>query len=458
MKFWSKIKNIFSKKESAVANIIVNPGSGGTIWTTEDYENFAKETYVKNIIAYRSISMVANSCSSVPWKLFRRLSNGENEEVTDHPILKITKRPNPDDGIAFLVIQIFAYLLIAGNVYIEKISPLTGDNKDIPLELYVLRPDRMVINVNEHSGRKTGYTYTIGGRSYRFEVDKISGRSNILHLKTFHPLDDWYGLATTRPAAREIDTSNEATTWNKKLLENEGRPGMVFTVVGNLSKQQYDRLEKRLKEEYSGASNAHKNLILEGEKGTGVAPFGFSPADLDFIEGNKELSRKIANAYGVPPQLIGIPEANTYSNYQEARLAFWEDTIIPWLNYLKDELNNWFFSGETDTDLFLNYDLNNVPALAPKREMMWKRAQESDFLKIDEKRELTGFPVLENGVGDVVLIPANMLPIGSEPTEEEESEEVITDEDEKNITELIEQGYTREEALEMIGVPEGSLL
>ena len=40
-------------------------------------------------------------------------------------------------------------------------------------------------------------------------------------------------------------------------------------------------------------------------------------------------ARDIALCFGVPAQLVGIPDAQTYANVQEARLALYEKTIIP---------------------------------------------------------------------------------------------------------------------------------
>ena len=234
------------------------------------------------------------------------------------------------------------------------------------------------------------------------------------------------------------------------MLQNEGRPGIIYSVKGTLTDTQFDRLEKQLKESYSGAANAGKNLILESLEGAAVTPYNWSPKEMDFIESNRELSRKLSYAYGVPPMLIGIPGDNTYSNYKEARLAFWEDTVIFYLEYIKGEFNNWFF--EQKSDLFFDFDLDDIPALAPKREMLWERAEKANFLTTNEKREMVGMEKIDGG--DVLLVPANMIPldlagtIDEEPDQEEEEE--VEDEVVKS---LIKKGFTEDEALEMIGIP-----
>lgn len=408
MKFTDIVKKIFpsrKRKASATTSIIIE-GSGGTVWTPQDYENFARETYLKNVISYRCIDIIAKSVASVPWQIKRRLPNGEAVAVNAHYLNSIFQRPNPDKSWASLMVESICYLLISGNIFIEKVSTSGGPNRGKVQEVYSLRPDRMKILTNPYTGRLAGYEYTVNNKSVVWKKDPITGECDIIHIKSFHPTDDFWGASVTEPASREIDTSNEATRWNKRLLENEGRPGLVFTVGGYLTDEQYDRLEKRLQEDVSGSSNARRNLIVEGEKAS-VLPYGWNPAELDFLEGSRELNRRIAFAYGVPPMLVGIPGDNTFSNYKEARMAFWEDTIIYYLNLIRGEFSSGLFFSETD--LFLDYDLNNIPALAPKREKMWEMSERSDFLSLNEKRKLSGFE--EDSRCDVILINDTMMPI-----------------------------------------------
>jgi len=418
---WNPFKRL-GRKESRTTSVIVR-GTGGAIWTPNDYENFAKETYLKNVIAYRCISMIARSVASVPWYIYSEGEDGKITEVPNHPFYRVLERANPDESWSFFVLKSIAYLVMSGNCFLEKVGPVTGPNRGKAREIYSLRPDRMTILTDPMRGRISGYKYTVGVRSTEWERDLITGACDILQIKDFNPVNDFWGASATESAAREIDTSNEATNWNKKLLENEGRPGMLFIVKGMLTDAQYDRLEKKLKEDYGGAANAGKSLIIDGDQGADVKPYGYSPSDLEFTEGGRELARRIAFAYGVPPMLVGIPGDNTYSNQKEARQAFWEDTVVYYLNYFSQELNFWLFNDETN---YLSYSLDDVPALAPKRESKWKTAQDSDFLTINEKRVMVGLAETEGG--DVILVPGTMIPLSmagfeTDMNEEEDVEE-----------------------------------
>jgi HK97 family phage portal protein len=117
---------------------------------------------------------------------------------------------------------------------------------------------------------------------------------------------------------------------------------------------------------------------------------------MDFLEAKHSSARDIAQAFGVPPMLLGIPGDNTYANYREARLALWEETVLPLLGHLCDELNGWLaptFAG----DLALALDLDEVPALTLRRERRWEMLRRAEFLSVNEKRAAVGYPPLEGG-------------------------------------------------------------
>ena len=431
-------KKLFNRKESRTVSIMSSPGSAGVVWPQRGYENFARETYLKNVTAFRAIDEVAKSAASVPWKIFDRNEDNTRDEVIDDPFNLILKRPNPDESFAFVMLKTIAYLAMCGNAFLERNILESGPNKGQMRELYSHRPDRFSFKVS--GGKLEQYIYNVGGNKTIWDVDPITNHADILQLKAFHPLDDWWGAAPTESGAREIDTSNSATEWNKSLLDNQGRPGMVFTLVGNIGQDTMDGLERHL-EQRSGPSFAGKDLIITGERGTGVSPYGWSPADMDFSEGDLRLMRKIAMTYGVPPMLLGIPGEATFANYKEARLSFWETTVFWWLNYVRGELNNWLFP--SDSNRFVDYILDEVPALSIKRDALWERAEKADFISINEKREMVGLDSWGEA-GDVILVEASKIPLGMESAEETEEIE------EETTKKLLAQGYTEEEIEEML--------
>jgi HK97 family phage portal protein len=361
--------------------------SGQPVWMRRDVVKFADEGYRRNVIAHRAVAMITTAAASVPWKLSERRAR-TSRILESHPLLTLLNNPNPLQGGTELCEALYAHRLIAGNGYLHAIGPRDA----APLELHVLRPDRVAI-IPGQGGIPKAYRYTIDTRSVDIPVDAITGQSRILHLKTFHPLDDWYGLSPMEAASYSIDQHNQCGAWNQALLQNGARPSGALMVKagdgqpGNLTESQYARLKSQLDDQFSGAGNAGRPLLLEG--GLEWKEMSLSPRDMDFIQIKHSSARDVALAFGVPPQLLGIPGDNTYANLKEARLALWEQTILPLLHTVTDALNNWLVP-MFDGGLVLSLDQDAIPVLAEKRDAYWERISKADFLSADEKRKLLG--------------------------------------------------------------------
>lgn len=357
----------------------------GPVWMRRDYTKFAEEAYIRNVIAYRSVQMIAAGASSVAWKLFDRRQTPA-KPLPRHPLLNLFKRPNPRQGGSEFVEALVCNRLISGNAYVQRIGP----DGEPPRELHLLRPDRVMVLAGKR-GLPIGYRYQVGEHYTDFPLDRLTGQSEILHLKTFHPLDDWYGLSPIEAAAYSIDQHNQAGAWNQALLQHGARPSGALMVKADsgkyLSEEQFHRLKTQIEDQFTGAANAGRPMLLEG--GLEWKEMSLSPKDMDFLNTKHASARDIALAFGVPPQLLGIPGDNTYSNLAEARLALWEQTILPLLDTLADAFNNWL-APLYGAGLELAYDDDTISALAPRRQQAWDRVKDAAFLTDAEKREMVG--------------------------------------------------------------------
>ncbi len=370
---------------------------GQPVWMDRNYAQFSQEAYVKNVIAHRAINMVAWAGASVDYTLYTVGVKGGRRELKAHPLLDMLRRPNPGYARGGFFHALYEYMLISGNAFVQAIGP-----KDKPpTELYLLRPDRMAVLAGKGT-MPSGYRYTVNNQSVDFPVDPILGRSRVLHLKTFHPLSDWYGLSPVEAAAYSIDQHNQSGAWNQALLQNGARPSGALVVRSDkngssnvLSEDQYSRIKQQIDDQFTGAANAGRPILLEG--GLDWKEMSMSPRDMDFIEAKHASARDIALAFGVPPQLLGIPGDNTYANLQEARLALWEQTVIPMVQNVVDSLSNWLakFYGER---IELVMDTDNVSALATRNQAIWDRVANAGFLTDDEKRAAVGYGPREKSV------------------------------------------------------------
>jgi len=375
------------RKASRTGRLIALDGGGRARWTPRDYAALSREGYTKNAIVFRAVRLIAESVGSVHFVLYEGAA-----EITQHPMLELLARPNPrQDGAAFLD-SVAAHLLLAGNAYIETVG--VADASGVR-ELYALRPDRMKV-VPGPDGWPLGFEYTVGGASVRF--DQSLGQPPILQISLFNPLDDYYGLSPLEAAAVAIDTHNAAAKWNKALLDNAARPSGALVYAGAdgavMSDAQFERLKRELADNYQGALNAGRPLLLEG--GLDWKAMSLSPKDMDFMEAKHAAAREIALAFGVPPMLLAIPGDNTYSNYQEANRVFWRQTVLPLANRIGAALAQWL-SPTFGSALSLGVDADRIEALSADRAALWDRVSKAAFLTVNEKRAATGYGVVTGG-------------------------------------------------------------
>lgn len=367
-------------KASAAGAAISAFNVGQPVWTERRYDQLADEAYVRNAVAHRCVKMIASAAATIPWLL----ADTKGREVEESPLLDLLRRPASGIGGHSLFEAFYAYLLLAGNTYLEAVAPADGMP---PRELWTLRPDRTRVIPGAY-GRPEAYEYEANGQKMTWQVDPLTGEGPILHLKEFHPIDDWYGLSRVDPAAYAVDRHNAASAHNKALLDNGARPSgaLIFRpVVVNGSaqsapKEAVEAAEARLKERHGGFENAGRPMVLGGN--VDWQEMGISPRDMDFGAGKDDAARDICTAFGVPHILI-VPGASTYNNVREATLGLYEDTVLPLVDKAVDALDAWLTPRFGDR-LRLGVDLDEVPALEPRRE-----SKRRSTIELFEKRVIT---------------------------------------------------------------------
>ena len=398
------------------------------------YEDLIKEGYENNAIAFRCINEISQGAAGVKLKLFRGKIN-----VDDHPLLDLLEKPSPTKGYVELFESLYSYLLLAGNSYIIG----SGKENNPPEELYCLRPDRIKITPGQ-SNLPASYAYTIGGKVIsEYNVDQITGASAVKHFKLFHPQSDYLGLSPLVAAASNIDSHNLTNKHNVSLLQNGARPSgaVIFKPKDEtgssvqLSDTQRSQIISDMENRFGGTNNAGRPMLLEGD--FSFQQMGMSPKDMDFSVLKKMSAIDIALCFGVPAQLVGIPDAQTYNNMPEARLALYEETIIPILRRIQSDLNEWLTPQFAD-DLKLEYDIDSIPAMAESRKRVFDSVVQgvnSGILTRNEARSKLGFDPIKGG--DTLFVSAAMMPISLA------GESIGDDEDEKSLP--ITEDYPKEE-------------
>lgn len=372
-------------KASAAGPALAFHGAGRAVWSARDAATMTRVGFLSNPVAFRCVKIVAEAAAAVPI-----IAQDAKRRFEAHPVLDLLAAPNPGQSGAQLLESFYGFLLLTGDAYLEAAGQTVSGG---PRELYVLRSDRMKVMPGV-DGWPEAFEYAVGGRKHVFDMRQ--DRPPVLHVRSFHPLDDHYGLSPLQAAAAAIDVHNSAAAWSKALLDNAARPSGAIVYkgadgYGALGAEQYTRLVEELEQNHQGARNAGRPMLLEG--GLDWKPMGFSPSDMEFHRTKEAAARDVALAFGVPPMLLGLPGDNTYANYQEAHRAFYRLTVLPMVAKCLAAISGWLpaYYGEVFT---LRVETDNVPALAEEREALWRRVESASFLSDAEKRVLLGLPAV----------------------------------------------------------------
>lgn len=399
----------------AMKNATFLYGIGAARWLERRFDILAREGYEQNPIVYACVTKLARASASVDLVVYRR-QGGRLAKIDNSPLLGLLERPNAMTGGRKFREAMATNYLVGGNAYVQGqgIDWRSRSGRP-PTELWLLPTQAMKVVCQSRSFLPLAYEYRPGQSApVTFPVNQVTGMSEVLLLKAVNPMNPHVGLPPLVAAAFGVDTFNAGQAWNKALLDNEARPSGALEFVDGegkpvaLTDEQRQDVKRMLDDRFSGKGNAGRPLVLEG--GMKWVQMSLSPKDMDHRETMLTTARFIAGVFQTPPQLVNIPGESTYSNYGEAKVAYYSDTVLPFLESILEDLNNWLAPLYGD-DVFIWYDEEAIPALEPRRKEKGDRINAATYLTIDEKREAMGLDALPGGIGNTVLVPSSMLPL-----------------------------------------------
>ena len=164
-----------------------------------------------------------------------------------------------------------------------------------------------------------------------------------------------------------------------------------------------------VREQHQGMENARTPWVLGA--GAQWTQMSLSPVEMDFLNSRKFNREEICSIFQVPPPIVGIMDTSTYNNIETARKIFWQDTIIPLLEDIKDNFNLGL-TPEFGQGIELSYDVSNIQALQISNQEKITNAKNLfsmgvPFNMINQKLEL-GFDEIEGG--DLGYLPSGLMP------------------------------------------------
>lgn len=378
---------------------------GRPLWPDRDADSLRRQAMASPVV-YACITARAKAVSAAQLRVYRDSGGGQREELPDHPLTVLLRRPNPTVSEAEFLLTTVMFTDVAGFALIEKVRAAAGNI----VELWHLRPD-WARPIARGDGA-WDWEYRVPGRPpYR-----LAAEDAIVVTATPSLTLGATGISPTAVALREIGIEGSATDFLKLFFEHGAAPRYALTTPATITDQaKADLIRERWTQTYGGFGNWTQVALLHG--GLDVKPIGYDLNEMAYADLRRFLEARICTTFGVPAILIGAQvglDASTYSNFQEARRTFYEDTIGPLWARLDGVLTRSLLPElETDAAVSVEFDTSNIPALQDDVTPAWQRATSAlmaGAITVNQAQMEMGLPGFGDA-GEVLYLPASALPV-----------------------------------------------
>lgn len=383
-------------------------------WSTK---RAVDEAFIPNPAVYRCVEVICTNAISKAIQL--RQGDPETGPVIDvrHDPTRISyvlnRRSNPwETAKIFRHRMVAQYLLSSRGVYMEVVRSRAGG---IAL-LNLLDPDLVEVVPTEDDpiagfrmrtpNSSTGYDYLP-----RFDPAKSVHEqpAGILWLRNPHPTIMWNGTSPTQAAGIAIDLDKYARLYNRRFLQNDGRPGGLLSVKGTVTPGTLEIIQSQF---MGGPESAGRTTVIAADS-VSYADTSGNPRDTLWGDTMDRNRAEIGMAFGVPESVMGDASGRTFSNADAEYTMFWEHRMLPLVRSLDDQLEI-LTAILGEDEVFLRHDLSQVWVLGRyqrEREDRLAADQQAGYVSIDEVRVAKGLPPRNVPATRVLWIPAAKLAV-----------------------------------------------
>jgi HK97 family phage portal protein len=350
-----------------------------------DSQNFL-DNYVG--YTYRAVQVKAQTCAAMPVKLYRQTTSTNVEELNsdNSDLLRDLDHFNDEQTLYDARELIHIHLGLTGMAFVYIVEGVRTK------EFYILDdPSRMSLET-DNAGLPKIYRYTdSSGRIVDIPKDKL------LVFKTANPQNWLRGYSPLEATKYQHNAYEFGSIHTMNLFGNQGKMQGILSFM-NISKEERKRVERTLREKYTGKKNAGK-IMVSGFKPDWL-PIASNSSEMQMFDGMNLLRRDILSMHGVPEALV-VSDAK-YSNMQEAQRIFAEYTIQPLLKkeesiYNEQLIPRYYQTSQLEQKkLFFKFDSPIKQDKQADTERAVK-AYAGGILTLNEARDILGREPLETG-------------------------------------------------------------
>ena len=364
---------------------------------------------------YACIRRIADELATIELRLYKKKTDDNSEEVTEHPALDVINFGNNQMTKSQLLSIYGSMSQLSGENYWWIIKSGTEPQMIFPY----FNPAN--ISVNTKNQFISSFTYGVPGtgQTIDFKTDEM------IQFKKIDPLNAYRGTSPVKSAGIDIDIEQESNKFNWNFFKNGAQVGGMLSTDQELSDTTRERLLKLFESKHQGGKNAHKTMVVE--QGLDYKQIAETHQDMQFNDQQKFARDKILAIFGVPKSVLGIVEDVNRANAEASNFVFMRYTVKPAMREFVDQLNEFYLPMFTGTeDMYFDFD-DPVPEDVEARNKVNATALSSGWRSINEVRQEEGRDPVKGG--DALWMPANQLQVAST----DDSEAVEAPKEEKHV-------------------------
>lgn len=246
-----------------------------------------------------------------------------------------------------------------------------------------------------------------------YEVNMPNGEKiimkpeNVIWIRRPHPIDPYLSLTPMESAGVAIEIENLAKMYNRNFLLNDGRPGGLLVLRGEIDDDDKDELRSRFR---GNIGRVGAVGVISSDDGVDYVDTSSNPRDAAYIQMRQITKEEILASFGVPESVLGNASGRTFSNAAEEVSVFWNETMSPHLEIIARALD------ELDEEHYIDFDTSSVPYLIitkQERERYLLQEMQSGLISVNEYRTGTGRKEVEADLADSLLMNPNLTPIAN---------------------------------------------
>ncbi len=351
---------------------------------------------------FKSVFAIASNAARLPVETL----NDDNEAV-DNPLLPVLNRKaNPHHDAYNFRFQLSSQVLLSKRgAFIEVVK----DRLDNVVGLYLL-PPQWTYPIPDPKKFVSGYSIQVPNTK-----ERIVDPDNVVWVRIPHPTDPYRGQSPLESCGLAIEIDYYSRIYNRNFMVNDGRPGGILMVTGELDDDSAEEIRRRfLGNTGSALGGAGRMTIMEAEQAKWIDT-SMAQRDAQYTETKQLAKEEILMAFGVPESVIGNASERTFANADTELEVFWRETMLPHLMLIERAFDRLDGSEE----LTVKFNLDDVAILSrDERERALFHLEELKFgaISIDEYRLKIG---LDPVGSDLLYIQANLMPVGQAVAEGE---------------------------------------